>query len=222
MLALVALAVGFGAIVAFSPTKLAISILYLSGRVAPVARAVAFTVGNTAVLGAVAGLAYAGGTTFLGGATERPTPGDWLDVAIGTLLLAIGAYGLARPGAVGPAALGVGDSDLRPRLGRALAFGASYAFVAFGRLIIIAAGGSWMARAPGSPAFQAAMVLLMLVVAQFPLWFPIVVHVVAPSRIERIQGLTDRSIQQIGGRTGAVIVLGVGSLLTLSGLSWLV
>ena len=113
------MAIGFGAIAGFSPTKLAISILYLSSRVAPVARAVAFTVGNTLVLAAVAGLAMAGGLTELGQSDVRPDLNDVLDVAMGGLLLAIGAYGVARPGAVGPSALGIGESDLRPRLGRA-------------------------------------------------------------------------------------------------------
>ncbi len=112
------MAIGFGAIVAFSPTKLAISILYLSGRVAPVARALAFLIGNTIVIGSVAVLTYLGGVVILGTTTGiPPTASDWLDVVLGIILLAIAAYGLARPGAIGPATLGVGDSDLRPRLG---------------------------------------------------------------------------------------------------------
>jgi hypothetical protein len=62
VIALIAMAIGFGAIVAFSPTKLAISILYLSGHVAPVARAIAFLIGNTLVVGGVATLTFAGST----------------------------------------------------------------------------------------------------------------------------------------------------------------
>ena len=74
MIALFAMAIGFGAIVAFSPTKLAIAILYLSGAVAPVARAVAFTIGNTAVIGAVATITYAGGlVAFDDPSTVPPT-----------------------------------------------------------------------------------------------------------------------------------------------------
>ena len=57
----------------------------------------------------------------------------------------------------------------------------------------------------------------MLVVAQIPLWLPIVMHVFAPARIERIQGFADRGVQQIGGRTGAVVVGCVGGLLVLLG-----
>ena len=92
------MAIGFGAIVAFSPTKLAISILYLSGRVAPVARALAFLIGNTIVIGSVAVLTYLGGVVILGTTTGiPPTASDWLDVVLGIILLAIAAYGLARP-----------------------------------------------------------------------------------------------------------------------------
>ena len=222
MLALLAMAIGFGAIVAFSPTKLAISILYLSGRVAPVARAMAFLIGNTAVIGSVAVLTYLGGLVLVGTTTTNPpTISDWLDVALGVILLAIAAYGLARPGVIGPATLGVGDSDLRPKLGRALIFGASYGFVAFGRVIVIAAGGSWIARAPIGVTEQVVLLTVMLVVAQMPLWLPIVMHVFAPSRIERIQGFADRGVQQIGGRTGAAVVGCVGGILLLSGLRWL-
>ena len=221
MLALLAMAIGFGAIVAFSPTKLAISILYLSGRVAPVARALAFLIGNTVVIGSVAVLTYLGGVVILGTTTGiPPTASDWLDVALGIILLAIAVYGLARPGSVGPAALGVGDSDLRPRLGRALVFGASYGFVAFGRIIVVAAGGSWIARAPIGVTGQIVLLTVMLVVAQMPLWVPIVMHVFAPSRIERVQGFADRGVQQIGGRTGAAVVGCVGGLLLLSGMRW--
>ncbi len=216
------MAIGFGAIVAFSPTKLAIAILYLSGRVAPVARALAFLIGNTAVIGAVATITYAGGLVALDEAsTVPPTASEWLDLAIGVALLAVGAYGLARPGSVGPSALGVGGSDLRPRLGRAFLFGASYGFVAFGRLLVVAACGSWIARSPIGPTGQAFLLVVMLVVAQVPLWLPIAMHVFAPSRIERIQGFADRGVQQIGGRTGAAIVAGIGGLLVLSGLRWL-
>jgi Sap, sulfolipid-1-addressing protein len=216
------MAIGFGAIVAFSPTKLAISILYLSGRVAPVARALAFLFGNTVVIGSVAVLAYLGGLALLGTTTTiPPTPSDWLDVLLGIILLAIAAYGLARPGAIGPATLGVGDSDLRPRLGRALVFGASYGFIAFGRAIVVAAGSSWIARAPIGVTGQIVLLTVMLVVAQMPLWLPIVMHVFAPTRIERIQGFADRGVQQIGGRTSAVVVGCVGGFLLLSGLRWL-
>jgi hypothetical protein len=223
VIALIAMAIGFGAIVAFSPTKLAISILYLSGRVAPVSRAIAFLVGNSAVIGAVAAITYAGGLVALDTAsTVPPTASDWLDVVMGVALLVLGAYGLARPGSVGPSALGVGGSDLRPRLGRALLFGASYGFVAFGRLIVVAAGGSWIARSPVGPTAQLILLALMLTVAQLPLWLPIVMHVFAPTRIERIQGFADRGVQQIGDRTGAAIVTCIGGLLVISGLRWLI
>ncbi len=223
VIALIAMAIGFGAVVAFSPTKLAISIIYLSGQVAPVSRAVAFLIGNTAVIGSVAAITYAGGLVALDStATVPPTASDWLDLGMGVLLLALGAYGLARPGAIGPSALGVGSSDLRPRLGRALLFGASYGFVAFGRLIVIAAGGSWIARAPIGPTGQIVLLTLMLVVAQTPLWLPIAIHVFAPSRMERIQGFADRGVQQIGDRTGAAVVACIGGLLVVSGLRWLV
>ena len=67
--------------------------------------------------------------------------------------------------------LGVGGSDLRPRLGRAFLFGAGYGFVAFGRLIVVAAGGSWIARAPIGTTGQ--LVLLGdVAVAQMPLGSP--------------------------------------------------
>jgi Sap, sulfolipid-1-addressing protein len=222
VIALVAMAIGFGAIVAFSPTKLAIVILYLSGGVAPVARAVAFTIGNTAVIGAVAIITYAGGlVVFDDPSSIPPTASDWLDIAIGMVLLAIGAYGLARPGSVSPSALGVGSGDLRPRLGRAFAFGASYGFVAFGRLLVVAAGGSWISRSPIGPTGQVVLLVVMLVVAQMPLWLPIAMHVFAPSRMERLQGFADRGVQQIGGRAGASIVACIGGLLVLSGLRWL-
>ena len=82
------------------------------------------------------------------------------------------------------------------------------------------AGASWIGRSPVGPTAQIVLLTVMLVVAQFPLWFPILVHAVAPSRMERIQGLTDRSIQHIGGRTCATIVLAIGALLMLSGLTW--
>lgn len=216
------MAIGFGAIVAFSPTKLAIAILYLSSGVAPVARAVAFTIGNTAVIGAVAMITFAGGlVAFDDHSTVPPTASDWLDLTVGLVLLAIGAYGLARPGSISPSALGVGGGDLRPRLGRAFVFGASYGFVAFGRLLVIAAGGSWIARSPIGPTGQVVLLVVMLVVAQMPLWLPIATHVFAPNRIERIQGFADRGVQQIGGRTGAFIVACIGGLLVLSGLRWL-
>jgi hypothetical protein len=223
VIALIAMAIGFGAIVAFSPTKLAISILYLSGSVAPVARAIAFLLGNTLVIGGVATLTFAGGTVLLGsGPTIPPTAGDWLDLGMGIALLALGAYGLARPGSVGPSALGVGSSDLRPRLPRAFVFGAAYGFVAFGRLIVLAAGGSWIARSPIGLTGQAALIVVMLVIAQMPLWLPIAFHVFAPSRIERIQGFADRGVQQIGGRTGAAIIACIGGLLIVSSLRWVV
>lgn len=223
MIALIAMAIGFGAIVAFSPTKLAISILYLSGHVAPVLRAIAFLLGNTMVIGGVATLTFAGGSALLGSSsTVPPTAGDWLDMAVGVALLVLGGYGLARPGSVGPDALGVGSSDLRPRLGRAFVFGAAYGFVAFGRLLVIAAGGSWIARSPIGLTGQVVLLAVMLVVAQMPLWLPIVVHVFAPSRMERIQGFADRGVQQIGGRTGAAIITCVGGLLVVSNLRWMV
>ena len=221
VIALIAMAIGFGAIVAFSPTKLAISIIYLSGQVAPVSRAVAFLVGNTIVIGSVAALTYAGGSVFLDDSAVAPTVGDWLDVGMGVMLLVLGAYGLARPGSIGPSALGVGGSDLRPKLGRAFLFGASYGFVAFGRLIVVAAGGSWIARAPIGTTGQLVLLGLMIAVAQIPLWLPVVMHVFAPSRIERIQGFADRGVQQIGDRTGAAVIACIGGLLVISGLRWL-
>lgn len=222
MIALIAMAIGFGAIVAFSPTKLAIAILYLSGSVAPVARAIAFLVGNTVVVGGVAALTFAGGMVVSSSTTSAPpTAGDWLDLALGVALLVIGAYGLARPGTIGPDALGVGSGDRRPRLPRAFVLGAAYGFVAFGRLLVIAAGGSWIARSPVGPSGQVVLMAVMLIVAQLPLWLPIAFHVFAPSRIERIQGFADRGVQQIGGRTGAAIVACIGGLLVVSSLRWL-
>ncbi len=220
MIALIAMAIGFGAVAGFSPTKLAIALLYLGGRVAPVARAVSFTIANTAVMAAIAGLGFAG-DTLVDDSGVPPTAADLIDIAVGLTLLAIAAYGLARPGAVGPATLGVGDSDLRPRLGRALVFGATYAFVSFGRLIIMAIGGSWIARSPVGPTAQAVLLVTMLVVAQLMLWFPIVISIVAPARLVRLQGLTDRSLQHAGGRTSAIVVLIIGSVLVFSGLDWL-
>jgi hypothetical protein len=101
-------------------------------------------------------------------------------------------------------------------------FGAAYGFVAFGRLIVVAAGGSWIARSPIPLAEQAVLIVVMVVVAQMPLWLPIVFHVFAPSRIERIQGFADRGVQQIGGRTGAAIVACIGGLLLVSSLRWFV
>jgi hypothetical protein len=100
--------------------------------------------------------------------------------------------------------------------------GAVYGFVAFGRLIVIAAGGSWIARSPIGLTGQAVLMAVMLIVAQLPLWLPIVFHVFAPSRIERIQGFTDRGVQQIGGRSSAAIIACVGGLLVVSSLRWLI
>jgi hypothetical protein len=207
------MAVGFGAIVAFSPTKLAISILYFPAVWRRSREPLAFLIGNTVVVGSVAVLTYQGGLALL--STTDHLRRDWLDVVLGVILLAVAAYGLARPGAISPATLGVGDSDLRPRLGRALVFGASYGFVAFGRIIVVAAGGSWIARAPIGVTGQIVLLTVMLVVAQMPLWLPIVMHVFAPSRIEH-PGLRGSRCATDRRRTGAVVVGFVGGLLVLS------
>jgi hypothetical protein len=208
---LVLTAILFGAIGAFSPTRLALSVVMLTSETAPWGRAIAYAIGSTAVF-ATAAIIGLLGVQAAGLRGADPT----VNIVLGTIMIgaAISMVAGQRRRKNLPS-----QPSSHPVLAAA-GIGAGVAFQSFGRLLVIVAGGYRIGALTRGPVPGLALVGLMIFIWQAPVWSPMLLYVLRRKRFDALARRVQPAIDKIeDGAAGAILVAIVGALILFEGLT---
>ena len=210
-LELVLTAIVFGAIGAFSPTRLALSVVMLTSDTAPWGRAIAYLIGSTAVFAAAALIGLLGvQAAGLAGADPR------VNIVLGATMIGAAIFmvvGKRRRKNLPP------QASSHPVLAAA-GIGAGVAFQSFGRLLVIVAGGYRIGALTRGPVPGLALVGLMIFIWQAPVWSPMLLYILRRKRFDALARRVQPAIDKIeDGATGAILVALVGALILVEGLT---
>jgi len=203
-------AILIGAIGIFSPARLALSVLMLTSASAPWGRALAFTIGSTAVfaVASIIGLLGVQAAGFRGVA-----PG--VNVILGIVMIGV---------AISMVAVHRRRQDLPIQASRhpvlaAAGIGAGVAIQSFGRLLVLLAGGYRIGSLTDSFVVGLALVGLMVAIWQAPVWSPMLLYVFSRERFDALAQRAQPAIDRIEeGVVGAIIVGLVGAWILVQGL----
>ena len=204
-------AILFGAIGAFSPTRLALSVLMLTSETAPWGRAIAYLIGSSAIFATAAIIGLLGvEAAGLRGVDPR------VNIVIGTIMIGAAismVVGQRRRKNLPP------QPSSRPVLAAA-GIGAGVAFQSFGRLLVLVAGGYRIGALTRGPATGLALVGLMILIWQAPVWSPMLLYVVRRDRFDGLARRVQPAIDKIeDGALGAILVALVGAWILVEGLT---
>ena len=204
-------AIVFGAIGAFSPTRLALSVVMLTSETAPWGRAIAYLIGSTAVFATAALIGLLGvQAAGLRGADPK------VNIVLGSIMIGAAIFmvvGERRRKNLPP------QQSSRPVLAAA-GLGAGVAFQSFGRLLVIVAGGYRIGALTRGPVPGLAFVGLMIFIWQAPVWSPMLLYVLRRKRFDALARRVQPAIDKIeDGATGAILVAIVGALILIEGLT---
>ena len=210
-LELVLTAIVFGAIGAFSPTRLALSVVMLTSETRPWGRAIAYLIGSTAIFATAAIIGLLGfQAAGLRGADPR------VNIVLGSTMIGAAIFmvvGERRRKNLPP------QPSSRPVLAAA-GIGAGVAFQSFGRLLVIVAGGYRIGALTRGPATGLALVGLMIFIWQAPVWSPMLLYVLRRKRFDALARRVKPAIDKIeDGATGAILVGLVGGWILYQGLA---
>lgn len=202
-------AVLIGAIGIFSPTRLALSVLMLTSTTAPWRRALAYTVGTTAVfaVASVIGLLGVEAAGFRGVA-----PG--VNIVLGIVMIGV---------AISMVVVHRRRQNLPVRASRhpmlaAAGLGAAVAIQSFGRLLVLLAGGFRIGTLTNGIVTGLVFVGLMLAIWQAPVWSPMLLYVFRRDRFDALAARAQPAIDRIEeGVAGAIIVGLVGAWILIQG-----
>ena len=203
-------AILIGAIGIFSPTRLALSVLMLTSATAPWGRALAYTIGSTAVfaVASVIGLLGVQAAGFGGVA-----PGVNIVLGIVMIGVAISMVVIHRRRQNVPI-----QASRHPVLAAA-GLGAGVAIQSFGRLLVLLAGGYRIGTLTDGFVPGLAFVGLMIAIWQAPAWSPMVLYAFWRERFDALARRAQPAIDQIEeGVIGAIIVGLVGAWILVQGL----
>ena len=208
---LTVIAVLFGAVGIFSPTRFAVSVLMLTGERSPWARSVAFAIASTVVFTVAALIGLVGGE--LSGIREVSSQAT---IAIGVLIVAVAVVMLVRrrrpPDEIPP------TSSRRPVLAAA-GIGAGVSLQSFGRLLILVAGGTRIGMVSGNPVESLATLGAMIAIWQIPILAPMALYIFARRRFDAIARRARPAIDRVEeGPWGGILVAAVGFYLIIRGL----
>ena len=210
-LELVLTAILFGAIGAFSPTRLALSVVMLTSETAPWGRAIAYLIGSTAIFATAAIIGLLGvEAAGLRGVDPR------VNIVVGTIMIGAAismVIGQRRRKNLPP------QPSSHPVLAAA-GIGAGVAFQSFGRLLVLVAGGYRIGALTRGPATGLALVGLMILIWQAPVWSPMLLYVVRRKRFDALARRVQPAIDKIeDGAAGAILVALVGAWILFEGLT---
>jgi hypothetical protein len=210
-LELVLTAIVFGAIGAFSPTRLALSVVMLTGTSRPWGRAIAYLIGSTAVFAVAAIIGLLGvQAAGLRGADPK------VNIVLGSIMIGAAIF------------MVVGERRRRnlppqPSSQSVLAaagLGVGVSFQSFGRLLVIVTGGYRIGVLTRGPVPGLAFVGLMIFIWQAPVWSPMLLYVLRRKRFDALGRRVQPAIDKIeDGATGAILVAVVGALILFEGLT---
>ena len=204
-------AILFGAIGAFSPTRLALSVVMLTSGSAPWRRAIAYLIGSTAIFATAAIIGLLGvEAAGLRGADPR------VNIVLGTIMIGAAIFmviGQRRRKNLPP------QPSSHPVLAAA-GIGAGVAFQSFGRLLVLVAGGYRIGALTRGPAIGLALVGLMILIWQAPAWSPMLLYVVRRKRFDALAQRVQPAIDKIeDGAAAAILVALVGAWILFEGLT---
>lgn len=201
----------FGAIGIFSPTRLALSVVMLTGATRPWGRALAYAIGSTAVfaVAALVGLLGVQAAGLTGAAPEA-------NIVLGTVMIGVAIWMVVARRR---------RRDLPPRPSRhpvltAAGIGAGVAIQSFGRLLILLAGGYRIGGLTRDPIPAVAFVGLMILIWQAPVWGPMLLYLFRRERFDALARRAQPALDQIEeGVAGAIAVGLVGGWILYQGLT---
>jgi hypothetical protein len=203
-------AIVVGAIGAFSPTRLAMSVVLLTGESAPWPRALAYAVGSTAVFSVVAVLGLLGIQ-----ATGLRTDAGTVSILLGLVMIAVAIIMAVQHRRQS----GLPSQPPRHTLLSAAGLGAGMAIQSFGRLLVLLAGGYRIGVLSDNVITGLGFAAIMIAVWQISIWGPMVLYVF---RRERFDALAERARPALdrveGSLAGAIVVGAVGVVVLLQGL----
>ena len=210
-LELVLTAIVFGAIGAFSPTRLALSVVMLTSETAPVGT------GHRLPDREHRGLRGCGPDRPAGRPGCRPPGADpRVNIVLGSIMIGAAIFmvvGERRRKNLPP------QPSSHPVLAAA-GIGAGVAFQSFGRLLVIVAGGYRIGALTRGPVPGLALVGLMIFIWQAPVWSPMLLYILRRKRFDALARRVQPAIDKIeDGATGAILVALVGALILVEGLT---
>jgi hypothetical protein len=204
-------AIVFGAIGAFSPTRLALSVVMLTSQTRPWGRAIAYAIGSTAVFAIAASIGLLG---FQAAGVRGADPK--VNIVLGTIMIGAAIFmvvGERRRKNLPP------QPSSRPVLAAA-GIGAGVAFQSFGRLLVIVAGGYRIGALTRGPVPGLAFVGLMILIWQAPVWLPMLLYVFRRERFDALARRVQPALDRIeDGPAGAILVALVGAFILFEGLT---
>lgn len=205
------LAVVFGGISAFSPTRAGMTVLMLGKEPRPWRRAVAYGAGNTIVYVVVVGTGLLGHQL-----SKTESGGDIFAILTGVGMLGLALLMLVRrrrgesqipdEGSGHPAAI-------------AFAIGASMAVRGIPVLLALAVGAQRIGVAAPSVFIALFAAALLLIVAQSPIWGLLLLSVKEPNRFAAVERRLGPTLSRVeGGPYAIVVVAAIGAYMLISGI----
>ncbi len=202
-------AILFGAIGAFSPTRLAMSVVLLTSDSAPWPRALAYALGSTAVFAVVALLGV------LGVQAAGLAAAGTISVALGLIMIGVAIFMAVqhqRRSTLPP-------QPPRHTLASAAGLGAGMAIQSFGRLLVLLAGGYRIGQLSDTMISGLGFAAIMIAVWQVSVWGPMVLYVFRRPRFDALADRARPALDRIeGSLAGAIVVGAVGVLVLVEGL----
>ena len=200
----------FGLVGIVSPTRTGMTVLMLTSRVRPWARAVAFAIGSTAIFGIVVVLGLLGVQAT---SINMQVP---VTIALGFTLVGVGV------GMVISRRRRPDEEPVDPKhpLLSAAGIGVGVSIQAPGRLIVLIAGGYRIGDLAGSATAALTFAGVMLAIWQVPIWGTMLLSLLMPDRFEQLERRARPALDRVeSGPWGAVLVAAVGILLVVRGLT---
>ncbi len=207
----IVLAVVFGAVSAFSPTRAGMTVLMLNQEPRPWRRAVAYGVGNTVVYVVVVG------TGLLGHQLSKTEGGgDVFAVIVGVGMLGLAALMYIRRRRGEPQ---IPDDSSGHPAAIAFAIGASMAVRGLPVLFALAVGAQRIGVAAPDVLIALLAAALLLIIAQSPIWGLLLLSVKRPERYAAIQRRLGPTLSSFeNGVWGIVIITLIGLYMIISGI----
>ncbi len=207
---------------AVSPLLLTATLLTLSSRERPLAKATAVALGAAVPLLAlgIVGIVAFSHTVAADGSSSHAERSAWIDLALGALLLLLGVRQLLRRREEGPAqATDPGEGSSSHGLGRSALLGFGMMLTNFTTAILYVAALKLIGRADVGTGDHVVALAVLLVVTLLPVLLPLASYAIAPGPASRILGPFGAWVGRHKGTVGIVFLLGFGSYLLIKGLS---
>jgi Sap, sulfolipid-1-addressing protein len=205
------LAVIFGAVSAFSPTRAGMTVLMLGKEPRPWRRAIAYGAGNSIVYVVVVGMGLLGNQL-----STTSGEGDLFAVLTGIGMLGLAALMLVRRRRGEPQ---IPDEGSGHPAAIAFAIGASMAVRGIPVLLALAIGAQRIGVAAPSVLVALLAAVVLLVIAQSPIWGLLLLSAKKPDRFAAVERRLGPTLSRVeDGPYTIVVVAAIGAYMLISGI----